>query len=510
MAIAIPNRKPVRGVLPWAVLGLGLALLVVSVSLFYRPRGAAPSAGDPRETPAPAGGLPGSVTLAEGKLKAADLANDRAELLAMPSELGVPGRIDANLDREVQLHPRAPGVVREAKAALGQRVKKGDLLAVLDCPDVGTARLLLRAKQSELATVRVEAAWKKQVAENVDALVAELRKGVEYAEIDRRFSERALGNFYGTLMTAYAKYDMASHDEEKTTGLHKAQILGEHPFVMAKHTRESAQAEFLGSLQQDRYDARQQNLEASQKVKVAEGAVVDAAQRLRILGVPENVDSLIAQADRAPAARLDDDVSACRVVAPFDGTVVDKSAVAVPTQKVDVNDVLYTVADLDTVWVTANIPESDFGLLPALRGGKIRLEATAYPDRPLDARVLAVGAVVDPATRTVPMRAETGNPDGLLKIGMFVRIVLDTATAEKVLTVPSSAVVDVEGTTGVFSPDPKDKAGRTFAFRPVKLGREAGGRRVVASGLEPGDVVVSRGAFTLKSELILQNETEEE
>jgi multidrug efflux pump subunit AcrA (membrane-fusion protein) len=69
-------------------------------------------------------------------------------------------------------------------------------------------------------------------------------------------------------------------------------------------------------------------------------------------------------------------------------------------------------------------------------------------------------------------------------------------------------VVEIEGVKGVFVPDPKDP--HTFAFRAVTTGRAAGDRLVVASGLRAGDEVVVKGAFELKSELILQNETEEE
>ena len=92
------------------------------------------------------------------------------------------------------------------------------------------------------------------------------------------------------------------------------------------------------------------------------------------------------------------------------------------------NDVLFTLADLSTVWVMANIPESDFASLPALqRRDRSALTATAYPGRTFEARLLSVGAMVDPTTRTVPILAETANPDDLLKLGMFVRIVLDSA-----------------------------------------------------------------------------------
>ena len=69
--------------------------------------------------------------------------------------------------------------------------------------------------------------------------------------------------------------------------------------------------------------------------------------------------------------------------------------------------------------------------------------------------------------------AETDNPDDLFKLGMFVRIVLDSTATENAPTVPAGAVVEIEGRRAVFVPG--GRAGRTFAFRPVKLGREARG-----------------------------------
>ena len=75
----------------------------------------------------------------------------------------------------------------------------------------------------------------------------------------------------------------------------------------------------------------------------------------------------------------------------------------------------------------------------------IRLTASAYPDRTFGAKLLSIGAVVDPATLTVPLLAETANPGGILKLEMFVRIVIDAKATETALTVPTSAVGDAPG-----------------------------------------------------------------
>ena len=94
-----------------------------------------------------------------------------------------------------------------------------------------------------------------------------------------------------------------------------------------------------------------------------------------------------------------------------------------------------------------------------------------------------------------------------------VEVALDTANEARGLTVPTGAVVEIEGKKGVFVPATsasKTDGSQSFAFRPVKLGRESNNRLEIASGLAEGETVVSKNAFILKSELILQNETEEE
>jgi Cu(I)/Ag(I) efflux system membrane fusion protein/cobalt-zinc-cadmium efflux system membrane fusion protein len=88
-----------------------------------------------------------------------------------------------------------------------------------------------------------------------------------------------------------------------------------------------------------------------------------------------------------------------------------------------------------------------------------------------------------------------------------VRIVIDGTSKEEALTVPADAVVEIDQKTGLFVPDP---APRTYHFQRVEAGREVDGRRIIRGRIDPGRTVVASGAFALKSELILQNEVDEE
>lgn len=516
MSVALLHRWSLKSVLPWVALGLCLALLAVSVllhdALFHGQAlrvspaltGAATAAS---ETTAASESEPGrvtTVTLTEGKWKAAGIQAEPASQVALPSEVGVAGKIEANPDRRVEVRPRAPGVVREVLAKLGHKVRKGEVLAILDSPEIGTARLNLRGRQIELATARKELDWKQQVADNVARLIPAIRKGEPAATIQKEYADRPLGSDRALLLQAYSEFEIASHETQKTSALLKDQIIGEHPALVALHTFEGAQAKLEAVLEQVRFDAAHERTLADQKVRLAEAAVVDAAQRLRILGVPEEISQLLAHAGDVAASQssTSEDVTAYQVTAPFDGTILTKAAV--PSQKADPTDVLFVVADLSTVWVMANVTESDLAVLPTLQEGKIRMTVPAYPGRTFPAKLLSVGAMVDPTTRTVPLLAETDNAEGLLKLEMFTRIVLDSPSTQNALTIPSAAIVEIEGQEGVFLPT--DPSTRTFTFQSVKLGRAADDRRVVLAGLNPGQTVVSAGAYLLKSELILQNE----
>jgi cobalt-zinc-cadmium efflux system membrane fusion protein len=540
------SKRPITRALPWAGMGLCLAVSLGHIVYDVIARAHSPAAGTPTPTAkakdeAEPTARKALVSLSDSKIKEAKIAIEPARLDRIATGVAVVGVIQANSDRQVEVRPRAAGIVREVHVVLEQKVKRGDPLVTLDSPEIGTARLNLRARQRELSTARFEGDWRSEIAANVALLIPELRKGIkqrraesaddeEHADthvpdaskppiaiapgatdarvIEKRFAGKHLGAYRGTLLQLYADFDIASHEEQKTAHLRSQDIVGEHPALVARHTREGIQGRLESEIEKIGFDAAQEKRIADQRVGQAEAAVVDAAQRLRILGVSENIQNLLDHADLANAIARDEDVTFYQIVAPFDGTVIKKDAV--PSQRADSTDVLFVLADLRSVWVSGKVSESDVAKLPRLKDATFHLTAKAYPDREFSARLLSVGAMVDPQTRTVPVLAQTDNPDDLLKLGMFVRIMLDRSTSELLLTVPAPAVVEIETEKYVFMPSAKDGAHQKFKLRPVEVGRESGDRVEIKAGLSEGDKVVSSGAFMLKSELILQSETSEE
>jgi RND family efflux transporter MFP subunit len=556
MSVAISQihsgRGSIRAAVPWIGMFLCLAALMSYLAyerLSHKPPDDGSQASqvpqeakdDEGKSTKPSRAKLTTVTLDATKYAVANIKLDVARVDRIPTDVPVVGQIQANSDRQVEVRPWATGIIREVQARLGQKVKRGDPLVILDSPEIGTARLNLRSKQRELSTARFEARWKSEIAANIALLIPELKKGIserrsavsdddEHKEspprnqtkpppavftyltdarlIEKQFAGKQLGTYRGTLLQAYAEFDIASHEEQKQAYLRSKDIVGEHPALVARHNREGIQAKLEAAIEKIQFDAAQEERLALQAVRLAEAYVIDAAQRLRILGVAEDIQKLLDNADLANTIARDEDVTIYRITAPFDGTIIKKDAAF--SQKADLNAVLFVLTDLRSVWVTANVTESKLDKLPKLKDSSFRMSATAYPGQEFKARLLSLGATVDTQTRTLPVLAQADNTDDLFKLGMFVQIHLDSSAVESVLTVPAAAAVEIDGQNVVFLPSQNSSGSRSFEVRPVELGSQIGDRVLVKAGLKEGDQIVASGTFMLKSELILQNQAEEE
>ena len=170
------------------------------------------------------------------------------------------------------------------KAVLGQKLKKGDVLAVLDSADVGAARLNLTHSSASWPSFVRRPIGKNKSRPTSRNWFPLLDKRVEAADIAKKFIGRPLGTFRAALLEAYSQFDIAAHEEEKTIGLRRDRIIGEHPESVAMYRRGSTTI-FQGTVEQSQFEAAEQSRVAAQAVRMAEAAVIDAAQRLRILGV---------------------------------------------------------------------------------------------------------------------------------------------------------------------------------------------------------------------------------
>jgi multidrug resistance efflux pump len=126
--------------------------------------------------------------------------------------------------------PRAAGVVRTVNARIGQSVHAGDLLATIDSPAVGEARLELYTKLQTLEVAKAEADWEEMVYRNTNELIDHLRKGESPEEIQRRFVDRAVGENRERLLTAYAQYRLARATIDRNRELHAQKLIATKQF----------------------------------------------------------------------------------------------------------------------------------------------------------------------------------------------------------------------------------------------------------------------------------------
>jgi cobalt-zinc-cadmium efflux system membrane fusion protein len=188
------------------------------------------------------------------------------------------------------------------------------------------------------------------------------------------------------------------------------------------------------------------------------------------------------------------------ISAPISGSVIDLAAAPGALWN-DSTAALMTVADLSTVWVTANVPEKDTSLVA--KEQLVQIVFAAYPGEVFSGHVLFVSNVLDPDTRRTKVRINIQNPAIRFKPGMFANVTF-FAPSRMMPVIPTSALVLKDDVNQVFvEVAPSDLRstpavpGRTFKAVPVEVGFEQGDEVVVQSGLKVGDRVVVKGGVLL-------------
>lgn len=180
---------------------------------------------------------------------------------------------------------------------------------------------------------------------------------------------------------------------------------------------------------------------------------------------------------------------------PVTGYVTERNAL--PNMYVQPESKLYTVADLSTVWVNANVFQTDLGKIKP--GDAAAITVDAYPGRTFSGRVSEVLPQVDMNTRTARVRIVMPNPGNKLMPGMFVNVGLRIPLGRQ-LVVPSSAVLHAGERQLVFV----SRGEGNFVPREVQTGAQAGEKTIVSKGLKAGETIVSSANFLIDSESQLQ------
>ncbi len=182
--------------------------------------------------------------------------------------------------------------------------------------------------------------------------------------------------------------------------------------------------------------------------------------------------------------------------APFSGVIIGYDVAE--GELVGADRELLTLVDVSSVWVLADVYEKDLGLIQT--GQPVEVLTVAYPDRVFRGELTYVSDLLERETRTARVRCIVPNPDGALKLEMFVTVKIPSTRRALAVAVPESAVQNVEGQAVIFI----EEGTGQFHKQVVTTGLNAGGW-IAIDGLAEGTPVVTRGSFYLKS--ALQRET---
>src|SRR5215813_7778800 len=234
--------------------------------------------------------------------------------------------------------------------------------------------------------------------------------------------------------------------------------------------------------------SREEFEEVGAEYKIEQAKLTAARQKLLLLGMSaKQLDDLRDSNGTGALISVD---------APASGAILSRSVNQ--GEVVTMGKELYRIADLSTVWVIGQLYEKDFA--EARVGAPVVITAPAYQGRSFTGRVSYIDPRVEPQTRTTQIRAEVKNPNGMLKLGMFVDVNFGeppATSAQAMVRAPRGAVQRIGAKQVVFVVT--DRAG-VFAQREVSAGPESDGTAPIYAGLNAGERVVTEGSFLLRAE----------
>lgn len=222
--------------------------------------------------------------------------------------------------------------------------------------------------------------------------------------------------------------------------------------------------------------------------QTAEGNLRAARDSVRLFGkTDEEIDHIIADRKADPTL-----VVPCSI----DGRVTVRNAAPGLYVQPGNAPAPFTVANIDTMWMLANVAENDS---PAFQVGQpVQVRIGAFPDRLFDGKITTVGSIVDPNTRRVLVRSEIKDPQHELRSGMFANFIISIGAPVRSPAVPLKGVVrEGDGTQTIWVTADR----RRFTRRIVNIGGARDGYRQILDGVRPGELVATEGAIFLSNML---------
>jgi cobalt-zinc-cadmium efflux system membrane fusion protein len=371
--------------------------------------------------------------------------------------LRVTGTVETNPQQTQLATTLVSGRVERVNVVLGDRVRAGSVLAIVSSPEVAEmhGKLLEAETRLKLAERTLE---RVQRAENRVAVIQ-----------------------------AKAKLDEAEATLRRTRRLIELGAGAGKDLVAAEATQKTAKAE---------YDF-QNNISLSREVQQAQAEAETARVDLR--HIRQSLVTLGAHLTEGERDNPRENISLVRVHSAVSGTITERQVNV--GSGIQAGTPLFTVANISSVWIIANVPEAQLGSLRV--GTPAEVRSAAIDGGALAGRINYIDPRLNEETRTGRVRVELANPGERLKSGMFVEVGLQAGTGSasgEELVIPATAVQRIGDRMVVFLPQEGDEG--SFTVRDVELGGEVEGYHRILNGLKLGEQVVTKGSFVLKTQLM--------
>jgi cobalt-zinc-cadmium efflux system membrane fusion protein len=453
----------------------------------------APTAGEAAAT-----GQAGFVRL-PAAAAAGEIGMAAVERRPMRSHLTVPGRLDYDARSRIDYDSPVDGIVSRISVAIRQKVCRGDSLAEISSTEVGVARDEVMKREADREIARKAADWTATIGDNVQSLLGMLEGHPPLEGVEQEFAGRILGDYREKILGAYSRLVYVEKVNAGTRSLGDGGVLSGRIVEERTSNLEVARASFAAACESAKFDTLQEQGRAKAALEQSERLLRVSQENLRNLvggrlepGTPDALDD-------DDGSSSDAGISAISLRTPFDG-IVEEIFVS-RGERVKGGDRMFVVADTRRLWVRAQVHEKQWTTVEVAEGQEVGVSVPGADEHRTTATINHIGATVDAASRSVPIVADLVNDDAHFKPGMFVWVELPQGEVRHAPAVPASAVMRHEGKAFVFVP-----AEGGFRRLDVETGIETDDFIEVTRGLEQGQQVVSRGAFLLKSEMLLEDE----
>ena len=400
------------------------------------------------------------------------------------------GEVGFDQTRLAKVTPRIRGVVREATVEIGASVEAGDVLAVIDSPALGEAKSrYIRMRESYLLAKadheRVDAIHK-----GIQRMLAVCTASSSTDDVGRKLLGVRIGEAKSRLLRAHAALKLARVTLEREKIMRQKEVGTAKAFEAARSGLAAAEADFRATHEAIAFASDRDLLAAARDLKVTKSDAEAAERGLQILGVTE---AELAAVGTEPGRTL----SRYSLRSPVAGRVVKRQAVV--GELVEERDALYSVADLSTMWLLMDIYVRD--LMVVRVGLPVIFTVDGLPGHIFEGHVAWVSDAVDDRTRTIKVRANLPNEQGLLRANMFGLARIIVRDDEELPCVPLEAV-QTDGCCQLVFVKKEDTL---FEPRKVTLGASASGYVEILDGLALGEQVVTAGSFLMKTEILKAN-----